>query len=77
MVCRGREEGILAEVDNYREIENYAPEGEKKANNDIAESQLDGLQYELTQGNEEYSSERTKEIIEQAMPGMRKETPRE
>ena len=39
-------------------------------------SQLDGLQYKLTQGNERYSSARTKKIIEKENPGTRKETPK-
>ena len=51
LVDWGCAERILEEVDNYYEVDNYEPEEEKKANNDIAESQLTGIQYKLTQGN--------------------------
>ena len=46
-------------------------------NNDISGKQLTGRQYKLTQGNGKYSSERTKGIIGEEIPGMRQEIPKE
>ena len=75
----GSEEGIIEEeVDNYHLMGNYEPEEEKQPDNAIAESRLTVPEYEITQGNGKYSSsERTKKIIEQEMPGMRKAVPKE
>ena len=50
---------------------------ESKVNNVIEETQLAHLQYKLPQRNAKYSSERSQEIIEHEMPGMRNETPKE
>ena len=49
--------------------------GEQKVNNAISESPLENPQCKLDHGNEKYSRERSKKIIEQEMPGMRQEIP--
>ena len=50
---------------------------ESKVNNVIEETQLAHLQYKLPQRNAKYSSERSQEIIEHEMAGMRKAAPKE
>ena len=72
----GGEEAILeGVVDNSHAMEIYEPEAEKTANNAITKCRLIGSQYKLMRGNGKYSSERMKKIIEQEIPGMRKEIP--
>ena len=67
---------ILEEhVGGCREMDNRELEAQK-VNIDIEESQLEIRQYKLAQRNETYSSERSQKIIEQSMPGMRKEIPK-
>ena len=58
-------------------MDTYALEEEKPPNNNaIAESQLTGLQYKLTQWGGKYSSGRTKKIIEPEIHGMREAIPK-
>ena len=50
---------------------------EQKVNRDIEESQLEIRQYKLARRHGKYSSERSQEIIEHEMAGMRKAAPKE
>ena len=71
------DERILGgEGGNFHEMGNYGPAGGNQVNNALGGSQLTGLQYKLMQGIGKYSSERTKKIVEQEMPAMRKEIPK-
>ena len=76
MVDWGSKEEILGEKDDgYREMGNRGRE-EQKVNSATEKSQLENIQYKLSQRNEIYSKARTKKIIELEMPGMRKEIPK-
>ena len=46
---------------------------ERQVNNAVSESHLENLQYKLARCSKKYSREHTKQIIEEEMPGMRKE----
>ena len=53
-------------------IEVKISEEQVHVNNDMGENKLWNPQYNFAQWNEKYSRERSQEIVEQEMPGMRK-----
>ena len=74
---RNIDTNILEEqVGDFHEMGNSELE-EQKVNNDIVGSQLENLQYKLPHGNGKYSREQSQEIIEQEIPGARKEIHKE